>query len=46
MVTFVWIVCILLSLWALHDFGNYQSACLQCGGKGAHRDDCPLKEEE
>jgi len=42
-----WAVVVAFALMALelHRFGLYADICLQCGGKGDHRDDCPLKEK-
>lgn len=41
-----YVVALLLTLWKLHGFGMYQHPCLKCGGRGAHRTDCPLKEDD
>lgn len=33
----------LLALYVAHWFHGNEHTCLRCGGKGAHRDDCPLR---
>ena len=39
------VVATMLMIWRLNEFNDLAGFCLQCGGRGAHRDDCPLKEK-
>lgn len=39
------VVAAMVVLWRLQEFVFYAGFCLQCGGRGAHRNDCPLKEK-
>lgn len=43
----VWaaVIAALMLMVKLSEFEHGTAICLQCGGKGAHRDDCPLKED-
>lgn len=38
-----YVFALLLTLWALHDFGMYQHRCMRCGQRGKHADDCDRK---